>query len=143
MSISFKKKVVKFLTMICICIMILQFTACSNLPSGSNNDEIIDLTVLSSTMVYSQVSDMVNNPSHYNGKIVKANGIFSIYREYNSVYYAVVIQDATACCSQGLEFVLADGNYPTEGSNIVVQGTFGTYRENGIVYCQLRNARLV
>ena len=39
----------------------------------------VDLTVLSSTMVYSEVYNMLyNDPAHYHGKTVKARGTFSI-----------------------------------------------------------------
>lgn len=41
----------------------------------------VDLTVLSSTMVYSEVYNMLyNDPAHYLGKTVKARGEFSIYQ---------------------------------------------------------------
>ena len=41
----------------------------------------VDLTVLSSTMVYSEVYNMLyNDPAHYLGKTVKARGGFSIYQ---------------------------------------------------------------
>lgn len=93
----------------------------------------IDLTTVNSTMVYSPVSNMVNNPSDYKGKVVKAKGTCGIYADSKTgkKYYSVIIKDATACCSQGLEFVLKDGKYPSAGKNITVQGTFTTYREDG------------
>ena len=41
----------------------------------------VDLTVLRSTMVYSEVYTMLyNDPAHYLGKTVKARGTFSIYQ---------------------------------------------------------------
>ena len=61
------------------------------------------------------------------------------------VYYACVIADATACCQQGLEFVLSGNHtfpddYPEVGEEITVTGTFGTYEEGGYQYCQLTEA---
>ena len=80
----------------------------------------VDLTVLSSTMVYSEVYNMLyNDPAHYLGKTVKARGRFSIYQlvtdgvlQPDPVSYACIISDATACCAEGMEFVL-EGISPT------------------------------
>lgn len=110
----------------------------------------VDLTVLSATMVYSEVFNMVMTPDDYIGKTVKMKGLFNYYHDENTdlSYYSCIIQDATACCSQGLEFVLAGDytypdDYPELGSEICVIGEFDTYLENESTYCTLRNARLV
>ncbi len=76
----------------------------------------VDLTVLSSTMVYSEVYNMLyNDPAHYLGKTVKARGTFSIYQlvtdgvlQPDPVSYACIISDAAACCAEGMEFVLKE-----------------------------------
>lgn len=65
----------------------------------------------------------------------------------DAIYYACVIADATACCSQGLEFVLEGDytypdDYPELGTDITVVGTFDTYDENGQTYCHLIDAKL-
>lgn len=122
-----------------ITIICLTFSAC-----GTNQTDI-DLTTMNRTMVYSQVSNMVSKPSDYKGKVVKAKGTCGIYTDSRTgkKYYSVIIKDATACCSQGLEFVLKDGKCPSQGKNITVEGTFSTYREDGYTYCQLSNAKLI
>lgn len=109
----------------------------------------VDLTKLSSTMVYSKVYNMVTKPSEYVGQTVKMNGTFTLFHsnETGLDYYACIIADATACCSQGIEFVLAgDSKYPDDypelGSEIVVQGEFDTYMEGPQMYCHLINATL-
>lgn len=109
----------------------------------------VDLTVLSSTMVYSEVYNMMTKPSDYIGKTVKMAGPLASYHDEASGkwYYACIIQDATACCSQGIEFELAgkkapDG-YPADGSDICVIGVFDTYKEGENTYCTLRNAQMV
>ena len=118
--------------------------------SGADANGIdVDLTVLSSTMVYSEVYDMLTTPDYYRGKTVKMEGQFAVYRDETTgkYYFAVIISDATACCQQGLEFVL-DGEpvypegYPEEGSNITVTGIFETYDENAISYCHLTAATI-
>ncbi|MCR5577353.1 MAG: hypothetical protein K6F56_10125 [Oscillospiraceae bacterium] len=113
----------------------------------------VDLTQLSSTMVYSEVYAMVYEPDLYIGKTVKMKGQFAT-QEYNgSRLYACIVKDATACCAQGLEFELAESrvfpdDYPEPGTEITVIGCFDTYREdagngNYFQYLVLRNARLL
>lgn len=115
----------------------------------SNTDDIIDLTKLSSTMVYSEVYNMTVAPDSYIGKTVRMQGTFAVYEDPQTEnrYYACIIADATACCSQGLEFVLAGENsypddYPESGKEITVTGVFDTYEENGALYCHLKDASL-
>ena len=105
----------------------------------------VDLTMLSSTMVYSEVYNMTMTPDDYVGKIVKMEGICDCYHDESNGndYYACIIQDATACCSQGIEFVLADGSYPEVGQNVCVVGRFETYQENDYTYCRLSGARIL
>ncbi len=110
----------------------------------------VDLTVLSSIMVYSQVFDMIGKPDRYLGKTVKMTGMYSdYYDEVNDIFYAAcIIQDATACCSQGIEFVLSDEysypeDYPEYGDTVTVVGEFDTYIDGGYVYCTLRNSELL
>ena len=115
----------------------------------------VDLTVLSSTMVYSEVYNMLyNDPAHYFGKTVKAKGTFSLYQlvtdgvlQPDPVAYACIIADATACCAEGMEFVLKDDlaypdDYPELGAEITVIGEFQSYEENGMTWYHLVNARL-
>ena len=109
----------------------------------------VDLTALSSTMVYSEVHHMLVSPEEYLGKTVKMGGTFSLYQdqETDKIYFACLIADATACCSQGLEFVLNDeysypADYPEVGGEICVVGEFSTYQEGEYSYCTLKNARL-
>ena len=119
-----------------------------SVKSASNID--VDLTKLSSTMVYSEVYNMMYTPDDYIGKIVKMKGQFAYYEdpETKAQYFACIIADATACCSQGLEFVLTGehtypNDYPELGSEITVSGTFELYEENGSQYCRLTDAELV
>ena len=115
----------------------------------------VDLTVLSSTMVYSEVYNMLyNDPAHYFGKTVKARGTFSIYQlvtdgvlQPDPVSYACIISDAAACCAEGMEFVLKGDltypdDYPELGAEITVIGEFQSYEENGMTWYHLVNARL-
>lgn len=127
----------------------------SEQPQASSNGVDVDLTVLSSTIVYSEVYNMLyNDPAHYLGKTVKARGTFSIYQlvtdgvlQPDPVSYACIISDAAACCAEGMEFVLEGDytypdDYPELGTEITVIGEFQSYEENGMTWYHLVNARL-
>ena len=108
----------------------------------------VDLTALSSTMVYSEVYNMMTSPDAYMGKTVKMEGQLAMYHDdaTGKNYFACIISDATACCSQGIEFELTDeytypNDYPEVGEEICVTGTFDTYVEGEYQYCTLRNAK--
>ena len=122
----------------------------SSTEAESYSDGIdVDLTQFSSTAVYGQVYDMVYFPENYVGKKIKMKGTFSdYYDEINDKHYlACFISDAAACCSQGIEFELTEDykyptDYPQEAADIVVEGTFDIYEEDGVKYCTLRTAIL-
>ena len=118
---------------------------------GSKSDGAVDvdLTALSSTMVYGEVYNMMMQPDDYIGKDVKMEGEFAPYLDEatGKYYFACIVKDATACCAQGIEFELAGDysypyDYPAEGATICVVGCFDTYTEGGNNYCVLRNATL-
>lgn len=123
-------------------------TKAPQIPVAETNIDI-DLTTLSGTMVYAEVFNILYSPSDYIGKTVKMSGAFSYYEDpkTKNQYFACIIADATACCAQGLEFVLADDHtypddYPEVYSDITVTGIFEIYEENGFQYCRLRDAVL-
>ena len=123
-------------------------------PSADGVD--VDLTVLSSTMVYSEVYNMLYfYPEDYYGKTVKMTGLFNVYQWVDEngvvddmpVAYACIISDAMACCAEGVEFVLEGDytypdDYPELGTEITVIGEFQSYEENGVTWYHLVNARL-
>ena len=119
-------------------------------PSSESVSVDVDLTALSSTMVYSEVLNIMQAPETYIGKTVKMNGIFSYYHDEktNKYYFGCIIQDATACCAQGIEFILTNDyiypeDYPQEGEIVTVAGEFMTYEEDGFTYFTLKNSTLL
>lgn len=77
------------------------------------------------------------------------NGTFNVYytEATNTYFFACIVQDATACCAQGLEFVLKGehvypDDYPELGEEITVTGVFDTYMEGEYEYCTLRDAEM-
>ena len=112
-------------------------------PEGAEVE--IDLTKLSSTMVYSQVLDMMTEPESYRGKTVRMRGqaASTYYDVTDRTYHAVIIADATACCAQGIEYELCTGeSYPEDGGETTVTGIFGTYEEFERTYYYLEEANV-
>ena len=116
-----------------------------NAPEASVD---VDLSVMDSDMIYATVYQMMSDPEQYVGKTFRIEGKFYVtYDEMTKNQYCYcVIKDATECCAQGLEFVWGDGShiypdeYPTDGTEVVVDGTFELYMENDSRYCRLANA---
>ena len=109
----------------------------NNLDDGVD----IDLTALSSTLVYAEVYNMMMSPEDYMGQTIKMKGTYHplYFEETGKYYHYVVIEDAAACCQQGIEFIW-DGehvfpdDYPLEGTEVEVVGVFDTYEELGERY---------
>ena len=53
-------------------------------PSQSASNLDVDLTTLSSTMVYSEVYNMMYEPDRYVGKRIKMDGQFAVYEDPNT-----------------------------------------------------------
>lgn len=113
-------------------------------PSTEGDDSFVDLTKLSSTMVYAEVYNIMAVPTDYLGKTIKAGGVYqaNFYEPTGKYYHAVVIADAAACCAQGLEFEWSGAHtypddYPQSGAPIEVTGVFESYEELGNTYYRL------
>ena len=109
----------------------------------------LDLTVMNSTMIYSVIYDMMINPDNYYGKTLMVDGFFDTVTDERAGarYFFVVVPDATACCVQGLEFMLDDSkkypeDYPEVSKDIRVRGTFDSYEELGSTYYYIRTDEL-
>ena len=149
----------KWIWLLALCAVAALLTACgggdveqARADAAENEARAVDLdlTRLSGTVVYSQVYDMIEEPEAYMGQTVKLKGNFGYYQDPDTKkeYFAAVIADATACCSQGIEFVWAGEHayprdYPPLDTMLTVTGTFGTYEENGYTYLQLDDADVV
>ena len=154
----------KIIAIMLVLVFALSFVACSknsdkneNLNSKTTTKATettteaksvdLDLTQLSSTLIYSEVYNMLITPDDYKGKIIKMKGQFNQYTDEQTgkTYNAVIIPDATACCQQGLEFELSDKTNPNfeQGTEITVVGTFDTYSEGELLYCHLKNAKII
>ena len=106
----------------------------------------MDLSSMSSTMAVAQITAMQYEPDSYLGQTIKMRGTFAVGYGDTRNYYYCLVADAAACCQQGFEF-LWDGHvfpddYPEPGTEIIVEGIFDTYWEDGWQYMQLINASL-
>ena len=106
----------------------------------------IDLTKMSSTMVYSTVFNMVNNPAKFVGKTMRMRGEYTTYHisidDPTQIIHACIVRDVAGCCSQGLEFVLTDKKYPTGAGEITVVGTISVQKISGKYVCYLKDSAL-
>ncbi len=146
----------KLILIISALVLVAVLTACGGKTVATGTTETaakaaqnidVDLTQMSSTMIYSEVQNMMLKPADYVGKTVRMQGAFSVSEIGENRYFACIIKDATACCAQGIEFDWAGdhsypADYPKDGSDITVTGEFTTYNEGQQQYCQLKNAEL-
>ena len=140
-------------------VLLLSLCACgggeqASAPKAESNTETaetasapaavdVDLTQLSSTMVYSEVYNIMMAPEDYVGKVIRMNGecVSAYYEPTDATYYSIIIQDATACCAQGIEYVLGSGQpYPEDGGEATVTGRFESYDEEGTTWYHLVDA---
>ncbi len=111
----------------------------------TKSDLDLDLTGMSDNMIYSAVSNMMNAPENYADKIVRFCGYFSTFKndETGDMVNCCIIPDALACCANGLEFILREGEYPSEGQNITVTGIFRVYNVGGFNFCKVEEAEVI
>ena len=111
----------------------------------------VNLSAMSPSLVYSEVLNIMTDPDNYCGKTIKMSGLFAsiLDGDDNNTYLACIIQDATACCAQGIEFQPFKPDLKNkdvgslEGKNITVVGTFDKYNVGGNTYYSLKDARIL
>lgn len=120
----------------------------ADIPLSQTQGVDIDLTQMSSAMVYGVVFQMVFYPEEYVGMTVRMGGKFFVWENpaTGEEFYATIVEDALACCEQGLEFILAQGEYPQDypqlEEEIVVTGVLEMYQGDGFENIRLVNAEL-
>ena len=112
--------------------------------SSSSKEKIdYDLLGFNQTMLYSQVTNIVNDYQSYLGKRIRIKGNMQVVDGGNGKYYYMVnCGDATACCTSGFEFILKGGSenpsdYPENGKEITVNGVLQEYYEGEQKYIHL------
>ena len=104
----------------------------------------VDLTVMSSTMVFAEVNRIVTDPIGTLGNKVKAEGAFDIFtdEQADQNFYYIIIFDALECCQQGLEMIFPESysfpeDYPAQDAEIEVIGTLSSHDDYGTDYYYL------
>lgn len=136
--------------LICLLMALSLLTAAcgSSMDTNKTPGVDVDLSVLSGTVVYGKVYDMITNGAQYQDQIVRMEGMMSTIPVMQrgkqvDLLYSCVISDATKCCSQGIEFVLKEGtSYPDIGDTIVVEGRWDNYKLYGLDRYRLLDAVL-
>lgn len=110
-----------------------------------NTDGIdIDLSQMSGMMAYAELSNIIYYADDYVGKVIRMTGTAVSYydEQTDTQYYAVMILDATACCSSGFDLLLAEGQtLPENGQEITVTGELEIYEPyEGIQFLRLKDA---
>jgi len=112
-------------------------------PGGQGS--YVDLTILGSTMLSAELTNIRANLGKYLNKTIKIRGSYSSYysEETDTLYcYVITYMDATSCCSEGMEFKW-NGNheypddYPAEGARIEIEGILESYKEQDRQYCYI------
>ena len=119
----------KILCLLLSIIILTYFTSCGTSQKVSDVD--VDLTTMSSTMVYSYVYDMLSHPSDYKGQMVRMDG------DSNTTHggtHSCIVYDALGCCTEGIEYILPEEEYPEDGTKITVVGRFATYTKGEGTY---------
>ncbi|MBW9212997.1 MULTISPECIES: hypothetical protein [Terrabacteria group] len=115
------KKIIVFIT------VFLLVGGCSMVFTTPKSDVQVDLTQLSSTMVYSEVSQMLMQPEDYIGKSVRIKGMIVHFKDEKTqkTYVSCLIMDALKCCQQGIEFELKENTkLPRDGTEITLKGIY-------------------
>ena len=122
-------------------VIVFALMTCSSFARAAAVD--IDLTKMSSTMIYSTVFNIVTTPKNFVGKTMRMRGEYTTYPiSASETIHACLVRDAAGCCSQGIEFRLTGGKYPAGAGEITVVGTIDSFRLDGKEICYLRNAAL-
>ena len=120
--------IISLLALVVVCVAVTLHIA-SGRSSGTDSGVDTDLSTMSATAIYSEVSNMMNKPEKYDGKHIKVKGYYvvSIDPGTGKRYEYCLIPDATECCQQGLLFKLKKGErdkLPKEEHRFVISGKF-------------------
>lgn len=141
----------KTIRTVMLCLLAAALAVCA--AGAEESEEVwvdLDLSVLSGTVVYAQVYNLMYDPEPYLGKTIRIAGYYNYFDDqaHGVVYHACIVPDATACCAQGIEFVRAGEyawpeDYPQIGQEIVVTGRLEIYEDQGTKYLHLVDADMV
>lgn len=141
--------IITLLAFVAVCIGITLHIVSGN-SSKADKSVDLDLSTMSATAIYSEVSNMMTDPKKYVGKTIKVKGYYtvSIDPSTGERYTYCLIPDATECCQQGLLFKLKKGEaskLPAEEKRFVISGKFTLKtlpEDKNATYVELENAKI-
>ena len=140
-----------------ILILILLFSSCSKKPQPETTQAPVktetpataaatskidyDLSNMNFTMISSFFFQMLIEPETYENKIFKIKGNFQTFDnpEGGLPYFSVIMNDATLCCQEGIDFVWEGEHnwpqdYPETGTEISIIGKYIVTEDDGFTY---------
>ncbi len=141
--------IITLLAFVAVCIGITLHIVSGN-NSKADKSVDLDLSTMSATAIYSEVSNMMTDPKKYVGKTIKVKGYYtvSIDPSTGERYTYCLIPDATECCQQGLLFKLKKdeaSKLPAEEKRFVISGKFTLKtlpEDKNATYVELENAKV-
>lgn len=110
-----------------------------------NCTDTVDITQLENANVkYAQVALILEEPKKNFGCHMIIDGKFEIDEyEDGKTFYSVIVKDTIGCCTKSVELKLKNtDDIPEKDTDVVVQGTFGYYKENGKIFLCLEDAEI-
>lgn len=100
-----KKRIIVFSAIIVFVAIAIVVVALLNRPKTPDKTVDIDVSAMSVTMAFSQMSNIYASPDDYAGKTIKVAGKFEVYNGYDYI----VVSDSTACCDVGIQLMPSAG----------------------------------
>ena len=96
-------------------------------------------------LAYIEAVNMNIWPQDYVGKTrtVTGESTSKYFAVTDQTYYSVAVINKDGTSTEKVEYLLADGAYPSDGTPVTVTGEFEVYLENGIQYCRLKDAQIL
>ena len=115
----------------------------SEVPAPVTTKVDYDLSDYNFTMISSFFFQMLIEPETYENKTFKINGKFQTFDNEEDPsalpYFSVVMNDATMCCQEGIDFVWQGdhkwpADYPEQDQEITIIGKYIVTETDGITY---------
>jgi hypothetical protein len=136
MKVNLRKKTLHFLFMVFLISFLV--TGCGGDGGSEGGSVDVDLSALSSIMLFAEMTNIMNDPQNYLGQTIRIDGEYINFHSEESDRYLhfVIILDEQGCCSQGFEFRVSDEfqapeDFLDEEDLIQVVGVFQSCDESG------------
>ena len=133
------KRTLPFVLTLVLLTVLISGCGSSNEGGSSGDDIDVNLSVLSATMLFAEIINIMNSPEDYLGQVIKIHGeYFNFYHEEDNEYiHFVQIFDEMGCCEQGFQFRVNENfGSPEElfeiGEGIEIIGIFQSYEGEGL-----------